>query len=324
MTLVLDSRVDIRNPAKMATSKNKRTACGQKANGSIIFVTVDSMTSQELAAYMLKQGCINAFQGDSGGSTGYYDGTLHDQGRAVAAALAVYKKKLIAISDGHGMETPGKRTPLFSDGTFMYENEFNNVTAGYLKTNLERCGFDTLMVAPTDADTPLMTRISGANKAGADLYLSVHANADKGVWGTANGMSVFYYPGSVESKRAAEIIQKYLLQGTSQRDRKVQIAKFDELNYTKMPAVLCECAFMDNLREAELLLTDAYRRECAAEICQGICEYFGVEYIPQADIGMAVKDFQKTFGLEADGIVGPITLDKMKEVKELINKYVKG
>jgi hypothetical protein len=40
--------------------------------------------------------------------------------------------------------------------------------------------------------------------------------------------------------------------------------------------------------------------------------------------GMTVKEFQKAFGLKDDGIAGPLTLAKMKEVKELINKYVKG
>lgn len=94
MTLVIDGKIDIRNPAKMGTGKNKRTACGQKANGNILFVTVDSMTTEELARYMLSLGCVNAFQGDSGGSTGIYiNGKLYDQGRAIAAALVAYKPK---------------------------------------------------------------------------------------------------------------------------------------------------------------------------------------------------------------------------------------
>ena len=33
--------------------------------------------------------------------------------------------KLIAVDAGHGMNTAGKRTPMFSDGTIMKENEFN-------------------------------------------------------------------------------------------------------------------------------------------------------------------------------------------------------
>ena len=47
--------------------------------------------------------------------------------------------------------------------------------------------------------------------------------------------------------------------------------------------------------------------------------------LPYVDyLGMTVKEFQKAFGLEADGIAGPITKAKMQEVLTLINKYVKG
>ena len=292
ITLILDGKIDIRNKAKMATGKNTRTACGQKANGNIIFVTVDNMTTRELAAYMLKQGCVTAFQGDSGGSTGYYDGTLHDQGRAVAAALVAYRKKavvmskLIAIDDGHGMTTAGKRTPIFPPGSemagrFMHENEFNRVVAEYLKANLERCGFRTLMVAPGDTDVPLQARTDAANKANADFYISVHANALTGVWGVQEGVSTYHYPGSEKGHTAAVIIQRQLAKGTKQKDRGVLEAEFYVLKYTKMPAVLCECAFMDNLREATLLISDAFRRECAEEIAKGTCEYFGVQYVPE-------------------------------------------
>jgi peptidoglycan L-alanyl-D-glutamate endopeptidase CwlK len=45
---------------------------------------------------------------------------------------------------------------------------------------------------------------------------------------------------------------------------------------------------------------------------------------PEDPRDMTVKEFQKSFGLEADGIVGKITKGKMQEVLTLINKYVKG
>ncbi len=47
----------------------------------------------------------------------------------------------IALDDGHGMETAGKRTPKFNDGTFMRENEFNRAVVNYLNVELKRCGF---------------------------------------------------------------------------------------------------------------------------------------------------------------------------------------
>lgn len=187
--------------------------------------------------------------------------------------------KLIAIDDGHGLETAGKRTP-FLPGTkqFMHENEFNSVTAGYLKANLERCGFRTLMVAPGDADTPLKVRSGTANNAKTDFYIAVHANASKGIWGLWGGIDTFYYPGSVEGKKAATIIHKYLVQGTVLKNRGVKEENFHVLRETHMTSVLVECGFMDNLKEAKLLMSDVYRRECAEEICKGICEYFGVAY----------------------------------------------
>ena len=45
---------------------------------------------------------------------------------------------------------------------------------------------------------------------------------------------------------------------------------------------------------------------------------------PEDPRSMTVKEFQKAFGLEVDGIVGKITKAKMQEVLMLINKYVKG
>lgn len=190
--------------------------------------------------------------------------------------------KLIAIDDGHGMTTAGKRTPFFPNSKrFMHENEFNRVVAQYLKENLERCGFKTIMVAPGDSDVPLKTRTDTANKAGANLYISIHANALNGIWGNQQGVSTHHYPGSVKGKKLAETIHKYMIQGTQQKNRGIKEDNFHVLRETKMPAVLVECAFMDNLREANLLMTDEFRRECADEMCKGICEYFGVKYIPE-------------------------------------------
>jgi N-acetylmuramoyl-L-alanine amidase len=195
--------------------------------------------------------------------------------------------KLIALCDGHGMDTSGKRTPIFPSGSgmvsetgsFMHENEFNRAVVKYLKEELERCGFQILLVAPTDADTPLRERTNLANRMKADMYVSVHANAIRGAWNGARGIETFYYPNSATGKRLATIVHKYLTKGTRQLDRGVRSQNFHVLRETNMPSVLVECGFMDNLEEAKLLLSDDFRRECAKEIAQGVCEYFGVNYV---------------------------------------------
>ncbi|SFJ83467.1 N-acetylmuramoyl-L-alanine amidase [Thermoflavimicrobium dichotomicum] len=208
-----------------------------------------------------------------------YDLTKYDSMEGDNMADA--SKYLIALDDGHGMETPGKRTPVMPDGYVMKENEFNRRVVAILGEHLTRCGFKVLYTAPGDTDVPLGERCRKANAANADFFLSVHANAYKGtVFGDWGGIETYTWP-SGESLRIGRILHKYLLQGTKLRDRGVKDGSgLYVINSTKMPAVLVECAFMDNLEEAKLLRSEAYRQECAEELAKGICEAFGVPYVP--------------------------------------------
>lgn len=193
---------------------------------------------------------------------------------------------LVAIDDGHGMATPGKRTPVFPAGhpycgTFMHENEFNRAVGKYLEEELKRCGFRTLQVAPTDADDSLGTRVKRANSAKADFYISIHANAFLGKWGKAGGIETLVHFSYAKTKQAGAVIHKHLTGGTKLPDRGLKNGDWLYVcKHTSMPAVLVECGFMDNLYEAGLLKTEAYRRECAREIAQGLCEIFGKKYVP--------------------------------------------
>lgn len=196
-------------------------------------------------------------------------------------------KILIALCDGHGMLTAGKRTPIFpansglksETGNFMHENEFNRAVIKILDIELRRCGFKTLLVAPTDVDTSLSDRVKLANEKKANFYLSVHANAMGDKWGSAGGIET-YAKLSGEALKAATILHKHLLRHTQLKDRGVKDGAWLYLvKHTNMPTVLVECAFMDNLEEAKLLLTDAYRKECAVELAMGVCEYYGVTYV---------------------------------------------
>jgi N-acetylmuramoyl-L-alanine amidase len=182
--------------------------------------------------------------------------------------------KLISLCDGHGMETAGKRSP-----NGMRENEFNSRVVYWLDIILRHNGFRTLLVAPTDKDTSLEVRTDLSNKMKADLYLSIHANAHLGKWGKARGVETFYYNGSKDGKRLADTIQKHLLKGTAQVNRGVKHTKnLHVLSETKCVAALIEAAFMDNREEAELLKSEAFRIECATEIAQAVCEFYGVNF----------------------------------------------
>lgn len=204
---------------------------------------------------------------------------------------------LICLDDGHGMETAGKRTPKFSDGHFIHENEFNRAVIDLVLADAKRLGFLTKHVSPGDNDVSLQTRTTTANAAYSDyqkqlngktvingkpisIFISEHYNAMADTWegSTAEGAATYYYTGSIEGKKLATAIQKCIIQGTPQKNRGIVEAGFYVLKYTNMPAVLIEAGFMDDPREAALMTNKAFQKETAEQVMQGICEYYGLTY----------------------------------------------
>lgn len=214
---------------------------------------------------------------------------------------------LLLLDDGHGIDTAGKRTPPLPDGSVIKENQFNAAVVKLIEEDAIRLGFKTLLLAPEDTDTPLGSRSKRANEAykkyktelaakGVNtssnhivILVSVHYNALTGTWESkAEGVSTHCYPGSIKSKRLAECIQKNLIKGTAQKNRGVVESDFHILRETIMPAALIEAGFMDNSREAQLMLNKDFQKEVATEVLNGICEFLNVEYVP-ASQPMPVK-----------------------------------
>jgi hypothetical protein len=57
-----------------------------------------------------------------------------------------------------------------------------------------------------------------------------------------------------------------------QKDRGLLEENFHMVREPKMPAVLVEAGFMDNIKEALLLKSDEYRKSVARKLVMGICE----------------------------------------------------
>ena len=223
--------------------------------------------------------------------------------------------KLIAVDAGHGMDTAGKRTPTFPDGTIMKENEFNRATAKFLVEALERNGFKTLLTAPEITDTPLQTRVKRANKAKADAFICIHANAYDNKWNDANGIESWIYNKSGnKTMKLAEDIQKELIAITKRKDRGIKKSSdLYVLRYTNMIAVLVECGFLTNLEEATLLRSENYRKKCAEAICKGICKYYNVSYQSESvqdNINCCPKRYQKVSELPYGKEVVQMLIDK--------------
>lgn len=191
--------------------------------------------------------------------------------------LQLFARKIkIALSDGHGYLTAGKRTP---DG--YNENRFNEKVVQFLHEELIRCGFDVLLVAPTTADTPLKARTDAANNWGADAYIAIHYNALGSTWRSGEGgIETYHYPNSASGKAIATAVHNEVIKGTPLRNRGVKSANLHEVRESNMPAALLELGFMDIQREADLMKSEAYQRECAQEVAIGLCKYFNVAYVP--------------------------------------------
>lgn len=184
----------------------------------------------------------------------------------------------IVVSGGHGINTAGKRTP---DG--MREWEFNGVVASYVMDELMTyVGVEVLRVDDITGkeDVPLRVRTSVANDWGANVYVSIHANAmGTGGWNVnAHGIETFTYPvASRESFVVAKIVQDELVRATKLTDRGIKTANLHELRETNMPAFLVECGFMTNKEEARLLKSDSYRKTCAGAIVKGLVTMYGLK-----------------------------------------------
>ena len=208
-------------------------------------------------------------------------------------------KYLIAVDSGHGMSTPGKRTPkltknLYIDwklvkkkGDIIHEKEFNKASAEYLINALERCGFDTINVSPGNSDISLQDRVRKANNAKANFYIIKHYNALGNCnyfQSKAKGIVSIYNYGSKRSEKAAKLINTELIKAHggfnfgARSDKDISGFSLYVLRNTKMPAVLTESGFMDNVNEAERMLDPKFQKEDAEVTCKAICKYFGVVY----------------------------------------------
>lgn len=179
----------------------------------------------------------------------------------------------IALDAGHGFDTPGKRSP---DG--MKEYEFNRVVAHHMKTELETYeGVEVFFTHDDKRDVPLVERTNRANKLGATLFISIHADAFQGVMGTHGGITTFTYSASGIAFNLAQLIQRNLTKTTGLRNRGVKTANFHVLRETKMPSVLIEHGFMDSTTDLPKLKSEEYRKLCAITNATSIAEFYNLK-----------------------------------------------
>ena len=154
----------------------------------------------------------------------------------------------------------------------MAEKEINLAVALLLRQRLEALGYRVIMTRQDDRDVGLYERCAIANTAGADIFISVHANA--AVNNSAfQGLYTYHYPTSVRGSELARTVQGPACALTGAIDRGIASDNFVVVRETAMPAVLVETGFMSSPQELSRLTDPAYQNCLAWGIAEGAVRY---------------------------------------------------
>ena len=214
----------------------------------------------------------------------------------------------VVIDPGHGGRDPGAKVKgLMSEAELVLD-----VAQRLEKLLLKQPGVDVVLTRGDDVFVPLEERAEIANRAGADLFLSIHANASSEA--TARGFETYFLnfatnpeaeaiaarenaasartmrnlPDIVkaialnnkidESRDFASLVQGSMSDrlkrvNKSARSLGVKQAPFMVLIGATMPSVLVEISFLTNKQEAALLKTVNYRQQIAEALLAGVMRY---------------------------------------------------
>jgi N-acetylmuramoyl-L-alanine amidase len=251
-------------------------------------------------------------------------GVLHDRAKPVvlAAPAATTKRgayslsrqlglgvSRVVVDAGHGGHDPGAQSNGVSESELVLD-----VALRLRQLLEEQPGVEVVLTRNTDEFIPLEERTAIANREGADMFLSIHANASRQA--TARGIETYFLNFAtnpeaeavaarenatsgrtmgnlpelvktialnnkvVESRELATMIQTSMmrrlrLQNQALRDLGVKQAPFVVLIGAQMPSVLAEISFLTNKSEASLLKQNSYRQRIAQALCDAVLKYQG-------------------------------------------------
>ncbi len=136
---------------------------------------------------------------------------------------------------------------------------------------LQQQGVQVIMTRTTDIDLELAPRVSIAERARANAFVSIHANAISMARPDVNGLETYYAPG--KSSRLAAAIQNSILSSLNIRDRGVRAARFYVIRNTSMDAALVETGFVTGAEDAANFQNPAWRTQMAQAIARGILNF---------------------------------------------------
>lgn len=192
---------------------------------------------------------------------------------------------MILLDNGHGENTPGKRSP---DGVFR-EYLYAREIAQDVRRELVKRGIDCELLVRESLDVPLSERVRRVNEyckeygAKNVALISIHVNAagDGSRWMDGTGFEVWTSNGKTKSDElaqmwieAAENNHKGMKIRTDYSDSDGdKEAQFAVLAKTKCAAILTENGFMDNKGDVEYLLSPEGKRAVVMSHVEAMVKY---------------------------------------------------
>lgn len=159
------------------------------------------------------------------------------------------------------------------------EKDLNLSIALACRDELERHGVSVKMSRTKDENDSVSEEIRECNDYAPTVAVSIHNNA-----GGGDGAEVFHHHGGGKGKTLAENILAEIVK-IGQNSRGTKIRKNSQGNdyygfirSTTCPAVIVECAFVDNATDLEILATEGKRQLMGQAIAKGILKTLGVAY----------------------------------------------
>ena len=190
----------------------------------------------------------------------------------------------ILIDNGHGHNTPGKRSP---DGKFR-EYAYNREIANRIVADLIDRGYYAELLVPEEEDISLNERVRRTNEhcqilgKSNVILVSVHVNAagNGSKWTNATGWSVYTCKGQTSSDKLAECLCEAAIKNFPGKRIRTDYSDGDSdweenfyiLRQSLCPAVLTENFFMDGL-DLEFLQSRVGKQAIVDTHVEGIIEY---------------------------------------------------
>lgn len=141
-----------------------------------------------------------------------------------------------------------------------------------------------LNVTRNDPNGSAAQSIRASNAGTYDFHLALHSNASpEALAGRQRGVDIYYFPGSEEGLRMANILVDNLkpIYPLPERVRALPTVLIGEVRRTKAPSVLAELGYHDNVEDADWLTGNL--EEIAAALSEGVTEYFGLPFLTPSE-----------------------------------------